>query len=1303
MRRKRRCSPAGFIILFIIIITCSLNAQNTVRINEFLASNQTVLPLDEDNEYSDWIEIYNPTASDVNLQGWTLTDDINDPFKWVFPDVTIESDGYLIVFASGKDRNVSGNELHTNFKLDGGGEFLALINADLVPMTFFQPKYPGQLTDISYGYYNGTYISFTPTPEERNDQTGASILPPPAFNIAHGFFESPFSLVMNTELPGAQIYYTTDGSLPSETNGTLYSGPVSINTTSVIRAVSSIPGENPSRATTQTYLFLDDIIQQSNNPAGYPDKWGPYTALGSDTAIADYEMDPEMMADSVFASSVVEALKDIPTISLVTDKNHLFSHTEDPDSGGIYIYTGPPLSNTVNGVGDGWERPVSFEYFDPNDSLSSLQIDCGIRLQGGHSRRPEKSPKHSFRLVFRSNYGPSKLNFPLFGEEAASKFNTIPLRAGFCNTWIHHEQDQRTRAQYIRDAWGKDAQLAMGHLACHGKFVHLYINGIYWGLYNPTERIDKDFAASYLEGGEDDFDVIKDYTEVVDGSVNAWNAMMLMANTGLQSAEAYQRIQGNNPDGSPNYEYENYLDVVNLTDYMLINMYGGNTDWDHHNWAAIRNRIKPGKGFKFICWDEEHILKSLSENVTDKNNDNCPSRLFQQLRQNGDYLKLFSDRVQRYCFNDGILTPNEAAEIFRNRSQQIENAVLAESARWGDYRRDVHPYQTAGPFELYTKEDHWIPQQQFMFDTYFPGRTDAFLTQLRNGGLFPNAEAPQITLNGTPVIDIKNIVSLSDEVSMSVSEGTIYYTTDGSDPVVWASSQGYSELTLVEQSAIKKAFVPTSDIGNSWFTDLGYDDSGWLTGPATPGGVGYENSSGYESLVSIDVGSLMTDGGSNPNPSCYVRIPFSITAGDLTDLTTLLLNVRYDDGFVAYLNGQKVAEFFAPASPVWNSESTGSHEADAYETFNISEHLDLIVEGNNLLAIHGLNRNTSSSDFLIMAELVATDQPASGNISPGAIAYSGTFTIDKSEHIKARTFYNNEWSALTDRYFIIPADYHNLRITEIHYHPLDSLTVDDSKFEFIEIKNTGNSILNLGGLQFIKGVEYIFPEETELKPGEFKVIASNDNYFLDRYGFMPDGDFKGQLDNNGEKIVLANGSDTICMVRYYDINGWPVNADGIGNSLVPTEINPNSNQSLASNWRSSYYVHGSPGEDDLVDPGNPPDTNNIDTLDPDFIINPALEQTISLSQNYPNPFSNITYIDYYIPADAEVNLSIFNMMGQQVCILVNRHQVAGFYQEEWNGNNIQGIAMKNGIYFYRIEIQSSRGSEVVTKKMVLQR
>jgi len=724
------------IILAFLLIQIIAYSQ-TVRINEFMALN-TASITDEDAQFSDWIELFNPSAVAVNLQGWALTDDISLPFKWIFPDITLKSGEFLVVFASSKDRKIAGRELHTNFSLKGSGEYLALVQPTGIAATEFNPTFPAQQSNYSYGFYKDSYTTFSdPTPGKDNSLSAGLIIPAPLFSHKHGFYESPFQLVITSTIPNAPIYYTTNGSIPSNTNGTLYTSAIQISTTSIVRAVTYVAGEAPGKTGTQSYLFLNDVLKQSNTPAGYPASWGSYTAIAGN-AVADYEMDPDMMKDATFAASVKKTLSETPTISIVTDKSNLFSASTDPNTGGIYIYTGAPITETTYDTGRDWERPISFEYFDKD---TTLQVDCGIRIQGGHGRRPEKSPKHSFLLVFDSKYGPSKLNYPLLGKNGTSEFENVILRAGFGNTWVHQDGAQRTKATYQEDIWTKDTQRAMCHPGSNSIYAHLYINGIYWGMYAPSERMDKEFAVSHMGGNEDDYDVIKDYAEVSDGNILAWNNMMTMANAGLESNDKYQLIQGKNPDGTPNYSSESLVDAVNLADYMLINFYGGNTDWDHHNWSAMRNRVNPGKGFKFMCWDAEIMFASLTANILTENNDNCPSRVYQQLLKNADFKRLLADRIQRHCFNDGVLTPDSVAARWLIRKAQVESPILAESARWGDYRRDVHVYQTV-PYALYTKESYWIPQQNFMLNTYFPQRTSTFVAQLRTAGLFPSVDAP---------------------------------------------------------------------------------------------------------------------------------------------------------------------------------------------------------------------------------------------------------------------------------------------------------------------------------------------------------------------------------------------------------------------------------------------------------------------------------------------------------------------------------------------------------------------------------
>jgi hypothetical protein len=759
---------ALFALLFILcFVPDQLFAGENLIISEFLAINSNNL-LDEDKEFSDWIEIQNIGETAVSLKGYFLTDNPKMLTKWKFPDVQLNAGKFLIVFASEKNRIDPAKNLHTNFKLSGSGEFLALVAANgNTIINAFSPQYPSQEENISYGLSNGKSVFFDqPTPGTKNILGNNIQLP--VFSQSRGYYSQAFSVTLETPDPDAQIYYTTNGIRPTVQKGILYREPIRIQTTTPLSAIAVKNGTETSVVVSNTYFFTDSILKQTNHPKGYPSEWGAFDAIPG-IAPADYEMDPEICMNATYKSRLPAAFQDLPSISIVTDPDNIFSHSTDPETGGIYIYTCP----SGKGVGEGWERPASVEYYDPKDQ-NWFQVNCALQLHGGASRVPEKTPKHSFRLEFKSEYGPSKLDFPVFSESGATtQFNSLVLRANFGYTWLHWSATERKAPKYVQDSWGKDTQLAMGYPSAHNKFVHLFLNGIYWGMYNLSEHLDENFMGTYLKGKADDFDVIKDYSEISNGDITTWNNLMTTANSGLSTTAAYQKIQGKNPDGTPNPAYQPLVDVENLADYMLMNFYAGNNDWDHHNWVAARNKVEPGKGFKFFSWDAEHLFTTTTLDVTKEDNANCPSHLFTKLKDNAEFRILLADRIQKWFFNDGLLTPQSVVSRYLKRTVEIEKAILCESARWGDYRRDVHPRDNDN--DLYTPEKYWVKTLDWLTKTYFPPRTDLVINQLRLSGLYPWINAPEFTHKG-------GLISNELELEMNSATGTIYYSVNGIDP-----------------------------------------------------------------------------------------------------------------------------------------------------------------------------------------------------------------------------------------------------------------------------------------------------------------------------------------------------------------------------------------------------------------------------------------------------------------------------------------------------------------------------------------
>ncbi|MCC6232799.1 MAG: lamin tail domain-containing protein, partial [Verrucomicrobiales bacterium] len=146
-------------VVFLLLPLVVHRASAQLVLTEFVADNVLGLK-DDDGDVEDWIEIHNPGSTAVDLAGWRLTDDPADPTKWIFPAQNLGPREYLVVFASGKDRRVPGRTWHTNFRLSGAGEYLALVRPDGTVATAFAPSYPAQVADVAYGAESATVPEF---------------------------------------------------------------------------------------------------------------------------------------------------------------------------------------------------------------------------------------------------------------------------------------------------------------------------------------------------------------------------------------------------------------------------------------------------------------------------------------------------------------------------------------------------------------------------------------------------------------------------------------------------------------------------------------------------------------------------------------------------------------------------------------------------------------------------------------------------------------------------------------------------------------------------------------------------------------------------------------------------------------------------------------------------------------------------------------------------------------------------------------------------------------------------------------
>ena len=418
-------------------------------------------------------------------------------------------------------------------------------------------------------------------------------------------------------------------------------------------------------------------------------------------------------------------------------------------------------------------------------------------MVGNASRNPDRR-KHNMRLAFRDDYGDSNLELPLFGLGEQEQHENLILRGGNGDSWINPGAIQR--AQYIRDQWQRDLQIAMGHLTTHQLYSHLYINGLYWGLYHVFERHDSSFMASHLGGSHEDYEAIKDVNgnsaavEAVSGDTVAWEELLdIVDDRNLEPEQKYEEVLQR-------------VDVDNMIDYLLINFYAGNNDWDHNNFRTGRH--VDGK-FIFFTWDSERSdINALGTpaqggpvtiNVTSFSKAGRPTRIHSQLRTVDDYAIRFADRVQRHFFNDGALTPEGAGGLWNARADEIRLSLSAESARWGDLHARTRPRTVAD----------WERTLAVMNDEFFPQRTEIVVDQLRRRGFYPDVAAPMLSQHGGRIED-------GLDLSMSAAEGAIHYTTDGTDPrlsggAVSPASTVYGEAVRIDTGTTIKARVLSGD------------------------------------------------------------------------------------------------------------------------------------------------------------------------------------------------------------------------------------------------------------------------------------------------------------------------------------------------------------------------------------------------------------------------------------------------------------------------------------------------------------
>ncbi|XWN37234.1 MAG: lamin tail domain-containing protein [Balneola sp.] len=421
-----------FAVLLLGLISAPAVAQ--LSINEIMASNSTVIA-DNEGEFDDWIEIYNAGNVSVNLAGLYLSDDPDNLTKWQIPNTssaqtTINANGYLIIWL---DNDSEQGAHHVEFKLSAGGEHIALVDTDgttvLDSLSFGE-----QTTDISLGRQTdgvGSFAFLNPTPNAMNDgSVVAEMSDTPSFSLETGFYSGSVTVGLSAS-GGAEIRYETGGSVPTA-NSTLYSSPISLDTSTVIRAIAIESGKQASDVVTNTYLFED----QHTIP------------------VVSFVMEPDSLFDF--------------------DKG-MYVIGDSSETNGQYPFFGANFW-------EDFQYPLHIEYMNEFGN-PEFEFMAEAEIGGNFSRG---FLKKSFIINNNDRFGLDRLEYPLFPENDYNEYDGFSLRAG---------AEERSRLlnellRVINIEWNhKNAMQAY-------KPAILYINGEYWGIYNIYERKNDDFVES---------------------------------------------------------------------------------------------------------------------------------------------------------------------------------------------------------------------------------------------------------------------------------------------------------------------------------------------------------------------------------------------------------------------------------------------------------------------------------------------------------------------------------------------------------------------------------------------------------------------------------------------------------------------------------------------------------------------------------------------------------------------------------------------------------------------------------------